>query len=212
MAERDPVTPDDLIICGETARETLKVVSDDLWSRNPPNMTWSRLVIASHICGALLSYATQLASGSPAYTQTIRQDESVITGENLPELIMSQSALLAAVARGVPPGTRAWHSAGSPDAEGYLAMGCAEVLLHCWDAAAATEVKISGDEMISDRILRRLFPWAPTDTPRWQTLLFATNREDLQDRSRPGEDWMWHNAPLEEWDGKEVRHSRWIGR
>lgn len=212
MTEREPVTAEDLVTCGNAVQKVLQEIPGGLWTAKPPNMTWTRLVTASHICGALLFYATQLANGSPTYTQTINQNESLMTGENLPELVKAQSMLLAAVSRGVPPNARAWHGSGSPDSEGYLAMGCAEVLLHCWDIVGGTGHVFSGDDTIASRIVQRLFPWSPTDTPGWQTLLFATGRGELAGHESPGQNWEWQNAPLDEWDGNERRSDRWVGR
>jgi hypothetical protein len=46
-------------------------------------------------------------------------------------------------------------------------------------------------------VLYRLFPDAPADTPRWDTLLWATGRGELAGRARRGEEWSWHSAPRE---------------
>lgn len=207
---RQPVTPEDLIACGVAARDALAQLNDAQWGEKPPNMDWTRFIICSHICGASQFYATQLAVGSDTYTPTVRLDEAAMKSEEMPELVRSQTALLAKVARGVPADVRAWHRSGLPDIEGFLAMGCAEVLLHCWDAVQGTGIKFVGDEGLSDRVLQRLFPWSPTDTPRWQTLLFATGRGDLDGFDSPGERWMWHSNLLTEWDDKESRSDVWI--
>lgn len=207
---RPPVTPDDLIAAGVAARDALAQLGENQWMENPPNMEWTRFITASHICGATQFYATQLAIGSPTYTATIRLDEAATKAEDWPELVRSQATVLAMVARGVPAETRAWHGTGNPDIEGFLAMGSAEVLLHCWDTVQGTDIRFVGDEAISDHILQRLFPWQPTDTPRWQTLLFATGRAELEGYESPGEEWMWHNAPLDEWEGNEKRSDVWV--
>ena len=209
---RDPVAVQDLIVAGVHAQETLALMSDDRWLEKPPSMGWTRLVTVSHICGALLFYATQLAVGSGKREETVRPDESAITGEKLPELMIAQVKLLAAVAASAEPGTRAWHPVGLPDTEGVLAMGCAEVMLHSWDAVGGLDLEFVGDEGISDRVLRRLFPWAPAETPCWQTLLFVTGRGELPGFESPGDRWMWHNDVLEEWDGREKWSDRWVGR
>ncbi|MBT4516260.1 MAG: hypothetical protein HOC77_14355 [Chloroflexi bacterium] len=209
---RDPVTIDDLIISGAAAHTVLAQITASGWSDRPPNMEWTRLVTVTHICSALLFYATQLAVGSGKHEETIRPDESTMTGEKLPELLISQCKLLAAVAKGSPPNTRGFHPVGQPDAEGFLAMGCTEILLHTWDAMAGTGIEFKGDDGVADRVLRRLLPWAPTETPRWQTFLFATGRGELPGYESPGDRWMWHNDPLEEWDGHEKRSDHWVGR
>ncbi len=209
---RIPVTTDDLVQSGAVAREALSQISGDDWVEKPPNMEWTRLITASHICNALLFYATQLASGVPEPQESAPLDESIVTGEKLSAVVASHARLLAVVAGSASPGTRGWHPTGLPDAEGFLAMGCAEILLHTWDALAGTGIEFVGDEGTAGRVLGRLLPWAPADTPRWQTLLFATGRGDLPGRESPGDRWMWHNAVLEEWDGYEKRSDHWVGR
>jgi hypothetical protein len=41
----------------------------------------------------------------------------------------------------------------------------------------------------------RLFPSAPTGTPRWETVLWATGRCELDGYAPVGEDWRWYGAP-----------------
>lgn len=209
---RQPVTSEDLLAAGEAARDSLAHLSEAQWGVKSPSMEWTRFITASHICAALQFYATQLAVGSSSYTATIRIDEAQLKAEALPEHVKSQASLLAAVAAGVLSDTRAWHSSGIPDIEGFLAMGCAEVMLPCWDATNGTEIEFAGDDEIAGRTLQRLFPWAPTDTSPWETLLFATGRGELDGHESPGERWMWHNSPLNEWDGREPRSDRWVSK
>ncbi len=209
---RQPVTSEDLLAAGAAARDALAHVSEAEWGVQPPRMEWTRFTTGSHICGALQFYATQVAVGSSSYTATIRVDEAQLKAEELPEHVKSQASLLATAAAGVPSNTRAWHPTGLADVEGFLAMGCAEVLLHCWDATNGTEIEFVGDEGIAGRTLQRLFPWAPTDTPPWETLLFATGRGELDGHDSPGERWMWHNSPLDEWDGREPCSDRWVSK
>lgn len=167
-----------------------------------------------HICQALGAYASNLALGKSDSSPLIPVDEDAAKPVDLPELVRGQTLLLASVARGVPSNTRGWHSAGLPDVEGFLAMGCTEVLLHCWDAVRGTGTEFVADEAVSDHVLQRLFPWipegTPKGTPRWQTLLLATGRDELEGHESPGERWMWQNAPLEEWNGQELRSDRWV--
>jgi hypothetical protein len=57
------------------------------------------------------------------------------------------------------------------------------------------------------RVVRRLFPWAPTDVDPWQALRWACGRTALPDRPRLGPDWWVHCAPLAEWDGTIKRRT-----
>lgn len=207
---RQPVTPEDLITSGVAVRDALAQLSEAQWHEKPPRMDWTRFITGMHICQALGAYAANLALAERMRKPLIPVDEDRAKSAVVPELVRGQAVLLASVARGVPPDTRGWHSTGLPDIEGFLAMGCAEVLLHCWDAAQDTDISFAGDESVADHVLQRLFPWAPTDTPRWQTLLFATGRGELEGHESPGERWMWQNAPLDEWDGTEPRSDAWV--
>ena len=206
--ERAPVTPGDLVSAGEMARVALAQLSDVQWQARAEPLAWTRDGTAVHICGALQFYATQLAVRSAEYTETVRLDSAAMNTEALPDLVHSQSTLLAQVAVAAPGGARAWHPSGSPDAEGFLAMGCAEVLLHAWDCLSGTTAEFQPDEGLADRVTRRLFPWTPLDTPRWESLLWATGRGDLTGHESPGDNWKWHNPPLDEWDGQEKRRDR----
>ncbi len=201
-----------MIASGVAARDALAQLSDEQWRERPPNMSWTRLVTALHSSQAAAAYAVNLSLGDDKSNPMLPVDEDAVEPSKVPSLVYSQSLLLATVARGVPAERRGWHGAGLPDAEGFLAMGCTEVLLHCWDALAGTEVAFAGDDDIADHVLQRLFPWQPKETPRWQTLLFATGRGELEGFESPGERWLWHNAPLDEWDGEERTSDRWVGR
>ena len=95
---RQPVTTDDLIACGTVAQESLSNLTDEQWLESPPDSTWTRYIIGSHINGALQFYATQLASGSETYTPTLRLDEQNVKGNEWPALVLAESRVLAMVA------------------------------------------------------------------------------------------------------------------
>jgi len=57
-----------------------------------------------------------------------------------------------------------------------------------------------------------MFPWAPTDTPPWPTLLWATGRAELDGQEFLGESWIWHSDLLEEWEGGIPNSRIWLGR
>jgi hypothetical protein len=56
-------------------------------------------------------------------------------------------------------------------------------------------------EMFLERVLARLFPWAPAAGDAWQALHWANGRAPLPDHERLGPDWSWQCAPLAERDG-----------
>jgi hypothetical protein len=50
-------------------------------------------------------------------------------------------------------------------------MGCDEILVHCWDAVRGLGEEFAPPAELADRVLRRLFPWAPTNESPWQPLM-----------------------------------------
>lgn len=122
-------------------------------------------------------------------------------------LVESLAAVLARVAEATLPGVRAYHPAGMADAEGFIAMGCDEILVHADDIAQGLGVGWEAPSDLCARVLARLFPWAPTDASPWRALRWANGRTALAGRERLGPDWWWHPAPLDEWDGSARRRT-----
>jgi hypothetical protein len=125
--------------------------------------------------------------------------------ENRRTRLDAAAATLAAVARAAPPGARAYHNHSMADTTGFIAMGCDEILVHGWDAVRGFGADFAPPAELAERVLRRLFPWAPTNESPWLALLWANGRADLPSRVRTGPDWSWHCAPLDEWDGTVPR-------
>jgi len=71
--------------------------------------------------------------------------------------------------------------------------------VHTSDAARGLGLEFEPPEVLTQSVLRRLFPWAPRDTDTWETLLWATGRADLPGLERQ-DHWHPHPAPLSEWD------------
>jgi hypothetical protein len=120
------------------------------------------------------------------------------------DVLDAAAATLTAVARAAPD-VRAYHNYGMADISGFLAMGCDEILVHGWDAIRGLGAEFAPPAELADRVLRRLFPWAPTNESPWQALLWGNRRTDLPGKERLGLDWAWHCAPLDEWDGAVPR-------
>ena len=169
------------------------------WDRPIPAMTWSVREVVAHISEVLLWNAGNLSAGTKELPtlelNVLRSSEP----EQLVETITACSSLLGHVVDGVPPGQRGWHPEGLADATGFSAMGCDELLVHTSDAARGLGLEFEPPEVLSQMVLRRLFPWAPRDTDTWETLLWATGRADLPGRERQVH-WHPHPAPLTEWD------------
>ncbi len=87
-------------------------------------------------------------------------------------------ALLAMTVRDAPASARAYHGYGMTDAEGFAALGAAEVVLHTHDIAAGIGVPFEPDAATSSWLLGRLHCDLPEDDAPWQLLLWVTGRGD----------------------------------
>lgn len=99
-------------------------------------------------------------------------------------------------------GARGFHMAGMADAEGFLGMACVEILVHGADAARGLGVDFTPPDDLCRRTASRLFPWAPSESPGWATLCWATGRGGLEGQEPLDSSWLWHCPPLSEWDGQ----------
>jgi hypothetical protein len=61
--------------------------------------------------------------------------------------------LLAEVCAAVPPGVRGAHDWGMPDASGFAALACNEMLIHTSDIAAGLCAKIDPRREVCARVL-----------------------------------------------------------
>jgi hypothetical protein len=139
------------------------------------------------------------------------EDPAQPPAELLPA-VCSLASLLVEVMRAAPPGTRAFHSAGLADVQGFIAMGCDETLIHTADIALGLGHPFRPPDDLCARVVARLFPWAPDGHTGWETLRWANGRAPLPDHDRLGPDWSWHCAPLTEWDGTFKKSPRWMRR
>jgi hypothetical protein len=153
------------------------------------------------VCDTVGYYAAQLAA--PRHTR-LRVDFRVhdnATNAELLDVLDAAAATLAHVARAAPSDARGYHSAGIADVTGFLAMGCNEILVHGCDACLGLGFGLLVPPDLAARVCQRLFPWAPGDGAPWPALLWANGRVELPGHRRVGPDWVWHCAPLDEWDG-----------
>ncbi len=186
--------------CARAGTTFLARAVDLDWDSPIPDMTWSVREVVAHISEVLLWYSTDLSADK---TELSTMDLKVRPTEDPAELLRTItvfSSMLGYVVDGVPPGHRGWHPDGLADSTGFGAMGCDEILIHTYDAALGLGLEFEPSEVLSQAVLRRLFPWAPRDTDTWQTLLWANGRRELGDRPRQV-GWHRHPAPLSEWTG-----------
>jgi len=202
------VSADDLLAAARSCRATLAPAVEAEWSASAGDLDWDCRRTFDHVADALLHYAAHLATRAPARLPHLRDGDPSRTPAELLSVVETAAAVLAAVAAAAPPGARGFHGAGMADPEGFLAMGCEEILIHTDDVARGLGLPFRPPDGLSERVLRRLFPWAPVDEEPWATLRWASGRAPLGDRPRLGPDWYWHCAPLAEWDGTVKSRTR----
>jgi hypothetical protein len=88
-----------------------------------------------------------------------------------------------------------------PDASGFAALACNEMLIHTSDIAAGLGARFDPRREVCTRVLARLFPWAPGDNDSWETLRWANGRTPMGEHPRLHPNWVAHPAPLDELDG-----------
>jgi len=205
--ERDPrkledVSPNHLLEAASASCSVLEPCVEQDWAVPAGDLTWDVRKTVTHFIDAVGWYAAHLAAQSPRRLRVDFVAHDDATNEELLDVLAAAAAMLAQVATATTPSARAYHEFGMADTGGFLAMGCDEILVHTWDASRGLGVVFAPPEGLADRVLRRLFPWAQLDAPPWQALLWANGRVDIPGQpQRPGPDWAWHCAPLDEWDG-----------
>ncbi|KQS66150.1 hypothetical protein [Modestobacter sp. Leaf380] len=138
--------------------------------------------VVAHVAGCLSWYAHDLVAGpagADAHTVDPRPDADL--GERLTGLRAWGEVLARTVALS-PPGEVGAHSDGPPDATGFAALGCAELLLHTDDVADALGLPWAPPESAVGLVLDRLFPDVAGDEDPWSLLRWATGRADLPGR------------------------------
>ncbi|HVV13780.1 maleylpyruvate isomerase N-terminal domain-containing protein [Amycolatopsis sp.] len=170
------------------------------WNAKVPGQERTVAEVVAHISDSLHAYAFDLAAGP---TELSTWEGDVRPNSARMELVVTlgtTAKLLAAVVAASSPESRGWHPWGPADPSGFAAMGCDELLVHTYDAARGLGAEFTAPPRLAAATVYRLFPWVPTDTEPWPTLLWANGRAPLGDRPRLTK-WTWHGAPLTEWDG-----------
>ncbi len=190
---------DDLIAVADHCIGSLAPLVDRDWETPAQNTDWTCRQTLEHVCG--LSYAPMLALRADTIPKL-----AFAVYENFPidwllVTARTTAVIVAEVARAAPPDTRAFHPAGVADAPGFVAMMAAELVLHTHDIASAFDAPYKPDDFTIRGLLDRLFPWWPEGEDPWLALQWASGRIALGDHAKQGDRWVWHCAPLSEWDG-----------
>jgi uncharacterized protein (TIGR03083 family) len=184
--------------------ELLAGAVDRDWTARVPGLDWTVAETVSHLCATLLWYSTDYAAGEREVSTMDMRVRAESPPADLVATLRSFSTVLVRVLDGAAPGTLGWHPFGIADRSGFAAMACDELLVHTADAGNGLGLRFTPSPELSEATLRRLFPWAPTGTEPWRTLLWANGREDLPGLERQT-GCRWHCAPLDTWDGRNPR-------
>jgi hypothetical protein len=186
-------------VTGDHVRAALAAVRDVL-ARVPdaatpvPAMDADAGRVVAHVAGCLAFYAHDLVAGpdDAAGLDVVRRPDA-----GLDVLVVSLGAwaeVLARVVDAAPAGERGFHPDGRPDAAGFAALGCAELLLHGDDVAGAIGLAWEPPVAVSGAVLGRLFPDVPPGDDPWTALRWATGRADLPGSPRRTS-WRYAAAP-----------------
>ena len=189
---------------GEDLRRSLAAVGDllaqvDDAAAPVPAMGADVGRVVAHVGSCLAFYAHDLVAGPDDVSdvQVLPQP-----GADLPTLsrgLLAWGEVLARVVDASPPVERGFHSDGRPDAAGFAALGCAELLLHTDDVAAALRLAFRPPDDLAAAVLARLFPEVAVDGDPVQALRWATGRGDLPGQTRRTS-WQYAAAPAGERD------------
>jgi hypothetical protein len=148
------------------------------WSVPAGQLEWSIEYTLEHIAAALSKYTLYLASRSSESIAVRIVSRPDASQEERLDAIVSLGGALANVARATPPDVRAFHAIGPLDAEGYVALGSLEALVHGWDVASGLGLEYNPPDDLAQPIVTRLIP---SREPTWQALLDHTRRETRDD-------------------------------
>jgi hypothetical protein len=203
--ERAYLQPVDLRTAAQVCLAILRSVESSDWDVRAGCLTWDARETLDHIVDCLGCYAVQLAGRAtahvPFYTRSIVWRETAPAPVELLAALEVLAATLADVVTAAPSDVRAYHPWGFADPIGFVAMGCAEMLIHTEDILQGFKLSLDPPRDLCGRIVRRLFPWAPEGVDAWSALQWSTGRIALPQAERLASDWAWHSAPLQEWDG-----------
>ena len=195
-------------LTSEDLRRSVNAVAEALvphehldWSTRAGDLEWTCRKALDHSIDALLWYAGNLAMLTTEPRQHVRDGDANGSIDRLLNAFVSAGHILARVAEATPPGGRGYHDLGMADATGFLAMASDEALVHGYDICSGLGLELRPPSDIPERVVSRLFPWAPENEDPWARLLWCNGRVALPEHDRLGPEWVWWCAPLEEWDG-----------
>ena len=159
------------------------------WTALAGPLDWTCWQTAAHIGHDLAAYAGQLtAQPTDAYLPFDLKVRPTASPAELLQVVLACGGLLSSALVTASPARRAWHW-GLCAPEGFAAMGVGEILLHTHDITQGLSVDWLPPAPLSQSVLDRLFPSAPSGEPA-QVLLWCTGRARLDGHPRQTS-WRW---------------------
>lgn len=200
---RTPVTADDVVASTHAVLTAFRRHADADWTVPAGSLEWTCFETAEHIAEVGLVYGAQLALAKqePRYVRLFPRKLPEVIPDEVMESIAAAFRILELTTRASGPEVRVYHPYGMADAEGYAAMGCAELLNHGHDVVTGLGGTFAPPAEICDRVTARLFPDLPTTdgVDPWARLLAATGRATLP-RQGGSQSWRYQPAPPVEGD------------
>jgi hypothetical protein len=197
------ITPDSLVHVALDCLSLLGSHAHEDWTRRAGTIEWTCRSTLEHL--GLLPYSQQLATQAVDFRPVALATRANVSIAELLWTVEVSMRTLAEIAKSAPSTARGFHPAGFSDAEGFVAMAMDELVIHTFDIALGMGFEFTPDDTVARLLLDRLFPWWPRDTPPWPALLWANGRAALPNFPDLGSTWLWHCAPLSEWDGSVPR-------
>lgn len=204
------IVPELLVDIVQQCLQALSPHAAEDWSRRAGTIEWSCHTTLAHL--GVLPYSQQLAIRAVDFKPIAIKSREGASIDELLWTVEVSAHTLAEVAKAAPAPARGFHPAGLSDAEGFVAMAIDELLIHTHDIAAGLDFTFVPDDAAVVALLNRLFPWWPRDHAPWDALLWANGRSALRDHADLGAAWLWHCAPLAEWDGTIPRWDPQVDR
>ncbi|MGI5347387.1 maleylpyruvate isomerase N-terminal domain-containing protein [Streptomyces sp. CA-250714] len=173
-------------------------VSDQDWSRPAHNLDWTCRQTLDHLALGLIGYTGLLiARPDDRYITLFASLDPQAPVPVCLEGLRIAATLLTSTVHDTAADVRAWHPWGHSDATGFAAMGITELLVHTYDITHALGGSWAPPPGLSEAVLARLFPDAPSGHVPSDTLLWCTGRTTLPGLPRRV-DWQWDGTVREE--------------
>lgn len=152
------VRPDDVVVAADSMLRALEPHVDLDWRSPASGLDWDVRTTVAHAASAAAKYALSLAGGSSRYIAIRCAGTDDASNDDLLHAVVSAATPLREVANNVPVGRRGFYVSGMTDAEGFVAMGCTEILVHAYDAAQTFGARLDPEDGLCRRVISRLFP------------------------------------------------------